>query len=98
VVIILDNGTTAMTGMQDHPGTGYTLGGAATTRMNFEAVAAAMGIQKVHTLGRNTTVDDLETLLRDSLAGNHLTLIVVRAPCLLTARNINEREKTAKSA
>ena len=26
VVIILDNGTTAMTGLQEHPGTGRTLG------------------------------------------------------------------------
>jgi len=26
-LIILDNGTTAMTGRQDHPGTGYTLKG-----------------------------------------------------------------------
>ena len=29
VVLILDNGTTAMTGLQEHPGTGRTLGGKA---------------------------------------------------------------------
>jgi indolepyruvate ferredoxin oxidoreductase alpha subunit len=97
VLIILDNGTTAMTGMQDHPGTGYTLSGEATFRMSFETVAAAMGIQKVHTLTRSATVDDLETLLRGALAGNDLTLIVVRAPCLLAARTARARDKAAKS-
>ncbi|MCJ7599471.1 MAG: thiamine pyrophosphate-dependent enzyme, partial [Methyloceanibacter sp.] len=51
VVMILDNGTTAMTGLQDHPGTGYTLGEAPTGRMSYEAVASAMGVGKVHTLG-----------------------------------------------
>ena len=50
VVLILDNGTTAMTGLQDHPGTGYTLGDCASTRMNFEAVGAAMGVPKMHTV------------------------------------------------
>jgi indolepyruvate ferredoxin oxidoreductase alpha subunit len=98
VVIILDNGTTAMTGLQDHPGTGYKLGDAPTTRMNFEAVGSAMGIPKVHTLGQKTTTEDLENLLRSSLASNDLTLIVVRNPCLLAARKINERAKAVQPA
>jgi indolepyruvate ferredoxin oxidoreductase alpha subunit len=97
VVIILDNSTTAMTGLQDHPGTGYTLGGEPTNRLNFEAVAAAMGVTKVHTLGRGTSADDLETLLRAALAADDLTLIVVRNPCLLAARRLREREKAAGS-
>ena len=96
VVIILDNGTTAMTGLQDHPGTGYTLGDAPTNRMNFEVVGAAMGISSVHTLGQKTTTEDLENLLRSSLASNDLTLIVVRNPCLLAAKKISERTKAAQ--
>jgi indolepyruvate ferredoxin oxidoreductase alpha subunit len=93
VVIILDNGTTAMTGLQDHPGTGYTLREAPTGRLNYEAVAAAMGVQKVHTLEQRSIAEDLEKLLRESLAANDLTLIVVRSPCLLAAKKISERLK-----
>jgi indolepyruvate ferredoxin oxidoreductase alpha subunit len=93
VLIILDNGTTAMTGLQDHPGTGYTLRGDQTVRMDFEAVAAAMGIPAVHTIGRGNSIEDLEAMLRSALAGNELTLIVVRNPCILAARTIHEREK-----
>jgi indolepyruvate ferredoxin oxidoreductase alpha subunit len=93
VVIILDNSTTAMTGLQDHPGTGYTLGGTPTHKMSFEAVATALGISTVHTLGHGTTAADLETLLDSALASNDLTLIIVREPCLLASPSIREREK-----
>jgi indolepyruvate ferredoxin oxidoreductase, alpha subunit len=93
VVILLDNGTTAMTGLQDHPGTGFTLRGEATQRMNFEAVAAAMGIQQIHTLDRHAKADAVETLLQSALAANTLTLIVLRGPCLLAAKRIGDRER-----
>jgi len=98
VVLILDNGTTAMTGLQDHPGTGYTLGNCASGRMNFEAIGAAMGISKVHTIGQKDSAEDLENLLRESLASNDLTLIVVRNPCLLAAKKIRAREQAAAPA
>ena len=43
VVIILDNRTTAMTGHQEHPGTGKTLMGQPTHAVDFEELARAMG-------------------------------------------------------
>src|SRR4030042_2244115 len=98
VVMSLDNGTTAMTGLQDHPGTGYTLGDCPSGRMNYEAVAAAMGVPKVHTLGQKSTTEDLESLLRASLSSNDLTLIVMRSPCLLAAKKIRAREQPAAPA
>ncbi|MBN1438518.1 MAG: indolepyruvate ferredoxin oxidoreductase subunit alpha [Anaerolineales bacterium] len=95
VLLILDNGTTAMTGLQDHPGTGYTLGECATTRMDFEAVGRAMGMHKVHTVTQKDSAEDFERLLRDSLASNDLTLIVVRNPCLLAAKKLRARGRAA---
>ncbi|MBC7316150.1 MAG: indolepyruvate ferredoxin oxidoreductase subunit alpha, partial [Chloroflexi bacterium] len=60
LTIILDNRTTAMTGHQDHPGTGRTLQGQPAPAVNLEALVRALGICHV------TTVDpyDLETLER----------------------------------
>jgi indolepyruvate ferredoxin oxidoreductase alpha subunit len=95
VLLILDNGTTAMTGLQDHPGTGYTLGDCASNRMNFEAVGAAMGVQKIHTVTAKNSAEDFEALVRASLAADDLTLIVVRNPCLLAAKKINARKQAA---
>src|SRR5512140_193856 len=39
ILIILDNGTTAMTGLQEHPGTGRRLDHEATTRLSIEGLA-----------------------------------------------------------
>ena len=47
VVLILDNGTTAMTGLQEHPGTGRTLGHEPTGRVVFEDLARSLGITNV---------------------------------------------------
>jgi indolepyruvate ferredoxin oxidoreductase alpha subunit len=98
VVMVLDNGTTAMTGLQDHPGTGYTLGDCATTRLDFEAVGKAMGVQKVHTVTAKHSAEDFEQLLRESLAADDLTLIVVRNPCLLAAKKLRARGQASAPA
>jgi len=44
VVIILDNGITAMTGMQEHPGTGRKLDHTPALKIDFEAVIKGMGV------------------------------------------------------
>jgi indolepyruvate ferredoxin oxidoreductase, alpha subunit len=48
VVIVLDNGTTAMTGHQEHPGTGRKLNHEPTGKVAIEELARAMGIRRVH--------------------------------------------------
>jgi len=100
VLLILDNNTTAMTGLQEHAGTGRTLGGESTHKLEFEEIARAMGVPNIHTLKGGHTADDLEELLRQALAGNELTLIVVRNPCLLSAKRDSQRAKaqTAQEA
>jgi len=49
VTIIMDNGTTAMTGHQDHPGTGWSLRGDAV-RIPIEPLVRAMGVETVRTV------------------------------------------------
>ncbi|MCX5684115.1 MAG: thiamine pyrophosphate-dependent enzyme, partial [Planctomycetota bacterium] len=47
VVLILDNGTTAMTGLQEHPGTGRTLDHKPSGKVVFENLGRALGIKNV---------------------------------------------------
>jgi indolepyruvate ferredoxin oxidoreductase alpha subunit len=49
-IMLLDNHTVAMTGGQDHAGTGKTLRGEDTHRVNFEDVCRAVGVQWVRTV------------------------------------------------
>ncbi len=46
-VLILDNGTTAMTGGQEHPGTGTTLQGAEATPVDLVGLCRAVGVRDV---------------------------------------------------
>jgi len=95
VVVILDNGTTAMTGQQEHPGTGRTLQHDPTGKISFEGLARAMGVQNVHVVEHVDTDSSLEPLLKDLLAKPETALVVVRQPCVLAAPKIRFYEKAA---
>jgi indolepyruvate ferredoxin oxidoreductase alpha subunit len=93
VVIILDNGTTAMTGLQEHPGTGRSLKHERTGKVSFEDLARSLGVGQVHVVDPVTDPQRLEELLRASLAGSELTVIITRRPCLLAAGRIKRYQQ-----
>ena len=95
LVMILDNGTTAMTGMQEHPGTGRALDHSPATKLVFEDLARAVGVEDVHVIDPMKDGDALRLAVEQALRGNQLSLIVVRRPCLLAARKIQEYEAAA---
>ncbi len=92
VVVILDNSTTAMTGHQEHPGTGRTLDHAATGKVVYEDLGRALGIEKVYVLPLGKECAKFQQLLKESLASEKLVLIVARRPCVLAAKSIREYE------
>jgi indolepyruvate ferredoxin oxidoreductase alpha subunit len=95
VLIILDNSTTAMTGHQEHPGTGRTLDHQPTHRLNFENLVRAAGIQNLHVVEPHTGDDVFENILASSLASEQLVVIIARKPCLLVAKRIRDFERCA---
>jgi indolepyruvate ferredoxin oxidoreductase alpha subunit len=95
VVIILDNSTTAMTGHQEHPGTGRSLDHEATNKLVFEDLARALGIRRVHVVEPRPGSEELERLISECLASGELCLIIARRPCILIAKQLREYEKCA---
>jgi len=95
VVIILDNGTTAMTGMQEHPGTGRTLEHHPTGKVVIEDLVRSLGIPSVHVTDPTSNPAAFEQLVAASLASGKLTVIVARRNCLLAAGKIKEYERAA---
>ena len=93
VLLILDNGTTAMTGLQEHPGTGRTLGHEPTGRVVLEDLARSLGVPNVAVIDPVAERERFEQVLRDALGRNELSVIVARRPCLLAAGKIKQREK-----
>ncbi len=98
VVIILDNGTTAMTGAQEHPATGRSLDGKSAYQISMEEVGKAMGIRNVHVIGKRSTAEDLQQLLKESMSTNELYLIIARNPCLVSAKKHHDAAAAAHPA
>ncbi len=95
VLIILDNNTTAMTGLQEHPGTGRQLDYEPTNRVVYEDLAETLGIRQIDVTDPTKDAEGFEKLVSERLAGGELCLIVVRRPCLLGARKVKKMEQLA---
>jgi indolepyruvate ferredoxin oxidoreductase alpha subunit len=93
VLIILDNGTTAMTGMQEHPGTGRTLDHAKTGKVVFEDLARSLGISHVHVIDPALEPEEFKTLIQACLDAGELSVVIARRNCLLAAGSIREYER-----
>jgi indolepyruvate ferredoxin oxidoreductase alpha subunit len=93
LLLILDNGTTAMTGLQEHPGTGRTLDHQPTGKVRFEELARSMGIKRVHVVDPTLDPPGFRGLVKECLDSGELALIVARRDCLLAAGKIKAYEK-----
>lgn len=84
-LIVVDNRTTAMTGHQDHPGTGMTLMGEPTAAASIERIAEACGMKRIRVVNPYDTAQ-VRTVLSEELAVDEPSLIISRAPCILKER------------
>jgi len=81
-VIILDNRTTAMTGHQEHPGTGKTLRGEETFAVDLETLVRALGVKRVCTADP-LELEETEKTIREELAQPEPSVIIARQPCAM---------------
>ncbi len=89
-VIILDNGTTAMTGAQDHPGTGKTLQAEASHRLDLAALCRAIGVEHVYTVNPHDQ-EKTEAILRREINRDAPSVVIARASCVLLPEHRAER-------
>jgi len=94
VVLILDNGTTAMTGTQEHPGTGRKLDHSPTSKLDFERAIRGLGVLRVTTIDPMEDPEAFEKLILKELASGELSVIIARRPCIL----MEKRQGSAKDA
>ncbi|WP_406677121.1 indolepyruvate ferredoxin oxidoreductase subunit alpha [Moorella sp. ACPs] len=81
-LIILDNGTTAMTGHQDHPGTGYTAAHRQAPKADLEQIARALGVQRVQVVD-SYDLEAVERAIREETSVAGPSVIIARRPCAL---------------
>jgi indolepyruvate ferredoxin oxidoreductase alpha subunit len=84
--IILDNRTTAMTGQQEHPGTGFRIQGDSTAMVDYEKLAKAVGVQHVRTLDPYD-IENTIKVIREEVNRNAPSVIITKnSPCMLLRR------------
>ncbi len=94
LVLVLDNSTTAMTGLQEHPGTGRKLDHTEAAQIDIAAVVKAMGVENVDVIDPNDQ-DELKALIEKRLASDDTSVIIVRRPCILAAVKIKSYGQAA---
>jgi indolepyruvate ferredoxin oxidoreductase alpha subunit len=95
VIIICDNSTTAMTGMQEHPATGYTLQGGKTKELDLTVLASALGIESVRVIDPYDIITT-KKVIKEELLRSGPSLVISRRPCVLFKRNIKDIRKPLK--
>jgi len=84
-ICILDNHTTAMTGHQEHPGSGFTLKGEPTYKLDLETLCRAVGIRRVVKVNPYDLQEVINTL-KEELAAEEPSVIIAEAPCIIKER------------
>ena len=93
VVVILDNGTTAMTGLQEHAGTGRHLDNSDSDKLVIEDVLKAMKVDNVDIIDTTLENERYKNLLQERLASNDISVIIARRPCILGVAKLAKAAK-----
>jgi len=81
-VFLLDNHITAMTGGQDHPGTGRTLRGDPAPRVDFMDLVKSLGVKWVQKVDSYDTAS-MQRTLREAIAHKGVSVVISDRPCVL---------------
>jgi indolepyruvate ferredoxin oxidoreductase alpha subunit len=87
IIFILDNSTTAMTGGQHHPGTGWSIRNEKTKRLDLVRLCKACGADNVDVIKPTGNVKNLEALVKQRLEEDALSVIITKEPCVLIKKN-----------
>ncbi|PIX20249.1 MAG: indolepyruvate ferredoxin oxidoreductase subunit alpha, partial [Deltaproteobacteria bacterium CG_4_8_14_3_um_filter_51_11] len=92
-LVILDNGTTAMTGHQPHPGVDAKAMGLDGTRVSIEEIVRACGVKDIHLVKPFKVAKTIEAA-KAARDYDGLSVIISQEYCPLFAKAIGERKKS----
>jgi indolepyruvate ferredoxin oxidoreductase alpha subunit len=94
-LVILDNGTTAMTGHQPHPGVDTEPMGVERTEISIEDVVRGCGVKNVHIV-RPFKVNKTIEAIKVSMEYDGISVIISKELCPLFARAIGKRKRSRR--
>ena len=90
-VLILDNSTTAMTGLQENPATGRHLNMSSTHQLDLEALCKSIGVDHVDVIDPTAHHAEFMELVKERLASNDVSVIIARRPCILQMKKLAKK-------
>ncbi len=87
--LILDNGITAMTGHQQHPGTGLNLKGEEAPAVDLEKLCLSLGVRRV-TVVDAFDLKRVKAVIKEELAATEPSVIIARRPCIFLLSSFDE--------
>ena len=80
-LVVMENGTTAMTGHQDHPGVGRNFNGD-TVKIGVRAALEGLGVTNIREVDAYQQAK-LTQMVKEALAESGFKVIIARHPCML---------------
>ncbi|MBI4012027.1 MAG: indolepyruvate ferredoxin oxidoreductase subunit alpha [Candidatus Rokubacteria bacterium] len=96
-VLVLDNGTTAMTGGQPHPASGATIRGEAAPRIDLAALCRALGVDAVAAVDPYD-VAATSRALQQATAHPGVSVVITTRPCVEVPTKVRDHPFTVVEA
>ncbi len=90
-LIIMENGTTAMTGHQDHPASGRNFNDI-TEKIPIRQVLEGLGVKTIHETDTYKQ-EELRNLVKQAMDDDHFSVVIARHPCMLLFAKKQRRKK-----
>jgi indolepyruvate ferredoxin oxidoreductase alpha subunit len=81
ILVVMENGTTAMTGHQDHPGSGRNFNGPAD-KISIRRVLEGLGVKYIYEIDTYQQAK-LTELVKQAMTNDELSVIIAKHPCML---------------
>ena len=95
LLVILDNGTTAMTGHQPHPGVTMVPPGYPGKPINLEGIVRALGVEQVWAVNPFKYKESLAAT-KAALDSKGLRVLISQAPCFLYEARVTGKKRRAR--
>jgi len=90
-LIVMENGTTAMTGHQDHPASGRNFNDI-TEKIPIRQLLEGLGINSIYETDTYKQ-EELKGLVQQAMADDHFSVVIARHPCMLLFAKKQRKKK-----
>lgn len=93
-LVLMENGTTAMTGHQDHAATGSNFNGP-TDKIPVRQVLEGLGVKNIHDVGAYKQAELIKTI-HEANEEDRFSVVIARHPCMLQFVRKQRKKQTYK--